>query len=246
MNHSEQIDQIVPALLRAQSQFVPVSRADLGAILEGVRLVIAAHGLGLTQTFVPADGARPSLFQTTLWHESGQWLRSSVELDLRDASPAQLEPFRLALICGMLGISAEAEAEVVGSPAVMPDSDEPRAPGVRTWRHAAELSVEHLNERLGRILQDAPLSPDQEKVLAVNVHRLAVAVSKRAVLEGFLRQPEQHTAAWSHKALEWLFAQDRDWVLGTIRAYAKEKLIKARAYANAAGNAVALEQGASG
>lgn len=91
------IDQIVPALIKAKKQFAPVVKdktnpafrskyADLGAVLDAVEPALLENGLVLVQpTTTTDDGQIISL--SILMHESGQKIRSSYVL-----RPAKEDP----------------------------------------------------------------------------------------------------------------------------------------------------------
>jgi hypothetical protein len=69
-------------LMNAVNPFLKNKFADLGAVIETSRPVLAKHRLSVTQ-FPISDGDRIGV-TTTLMHESGEWISQSVSLPLSD------------------------------------------------------------------------------------------------------------------------------------------------------------------
>jgi hypothetical protein len=97
---SEQIDMLVKSLIKAQSEIKPVVKskvnpifnskyADLATIDEAVKSALHANGLCVVQTTEMA-GTTPVL-ETTLMHESGQWVSGQYPL-----LPVEQDPQALA------------------------------------------------------------------------------------------------------------------------------------------------------
>jgi hypothetical protein len=95
MQQSESIAELAKALAAAQGEFKPIPRtadnpffkskyADLASIVEATAPILAAHGLSIAQfpTWDPGTGAEELV--TMLMHGSGQFLRSSMLLRLKD------------------------------------------------------------------------------------------------------------------------------------------------------------------
>ena len=89
MIHSENIAEIAAALSKAQSELMPVKReslnpffkskyADLSAIIEGAKVVLAKNNLAVTQLVSSRDGTKDTELVTLLIHSSGQWFKSVV------------------------------------------------------------------------------------------------------------------------------------------------------------------------
>ncbi len=96
MNHSENINEIVAALLKVQSQpmvaikdstnpFHKSKYADLNAVWDASRPILNAHGLCVMQ-IGSFEGTQPVLV-TMLTHTSGQWIKSVLPLN-----PAKNDP----------------------------------------------------------------------------------------------------------------------------------------------------------
>ena len=103
MKSSERIDQLVDALAKAQLEFPPLVRnkevfvvsrsgtrfafkyATLDRLLDAVRAPLANHGLVLVQT--THQNGQQIILETTLLHNSGQWISS--ELVLRPGETSQ-------------------------------------------------------------------------------------------------------------------------------------------------------------
>jgi hypothetical protein len=91
MNKSESIIKIAAALAKAQAEmpavkmnavnpFLKNKYADLGAVIETSRPILAKHGLAIAQTVI-GDGVQIGV-TTMLMHESGEWLQDTITLSL--------------------------------------------------------------------------------------------------------------------------------------------------------------------
>lgn len=87
MNKSETITKLAPALAKAQAEmpvvkmnatnpFLKNKYADLGAVIEASRPILAKNGLAIVQTPV-SDGEKIGV-TTMLTHESGEWLEDTI------------------------------------------------------------------------------------------------------------------------------------------------------------------------
>src|SRR4051812_21242966 len=85
---SEQIDEIISAIAKAQLELENVERggtnphfrsryAQLGAVLEEVRPKFAKHGIAILQHAVNGSASDIGII-TRLAHTSGQWIESSL------------------------------------------------------------------------------------------------------------------------------------------------------------------------
>ena len=97
MSHSENIDQLLPALVAAQSEFPPIPRdgfnphfksrfSTLKAVQQATQPVLAAHGLLLSQWPCQTDQGEPAL-KSKLAHTSGQWMEEVTPLLLSKRDP---------------------------------------------------------------------------------------------------------------------------------------------------------------
>lgn len=124
-NQSEQINELMTALAKAQGQMTHASKdsenphfrskfADLASVWQACRSQLAANGLAVTQT-LDITGDRQILV-TTLGHCSGQWIRSVMILPITNKpqeTGSILTYFRrysLAAICGVYQDDDDAEA----------------------------------------------------------------------------------------------------------------------------------------
>lgn len=93
MNKSESIKSLAEALAKAQAEFsaVPFNAtnpflknkyADLGAIIQSAKPVLAKHGLAVSQ-LAEGEGATTGV-TTVLMHSSGEWIASTISLELAD------------------------------------------------------------------------------------------------------------------------------------------------------------------
>lgn len=94
LNHSAQIDQIIPALVAAKQKFATAVKdkknplygsnyADLAAIERAIGPALLKSGLFLMQPAQPKEHVSGSIIvtiTTILWHESGQYLSSTADI----------------------------------------------------------------------------------------------------------------------------------------------------------------------
>jgi hypothetical protein len=88
VNHSQELDQLAPALcgLQAEIEAAPKGTkgqygaySDLPTCWATVQPLLAKHGLGITQTFQPTDRDEVCI-TTTLLHKSGQYISGTLNL----------------------------------------------------------------------------------------------------------------------------------------------------------------------
>lgn len=93
MKHSESISKLSAALSLAQAEMPEVAKnavnpflknrfADLGAVIQASRPVLAKHGLSISQ-FPTSDGTRVGV-TSILMHSSGEWLEDTIALELSE------------------------------------------------------------------------------------------------------------------------------------------------------------------
>jgi len=135
---SDAIDQLAGALARAQAELAPAAKdadgqigrqpyryANLAACWEACRTVLPRHGLAVIQT-VRSEGNNDYL-DTTLCHESGQWMRGTIRLIWHDSptlNPMQsfgsavtyARRYGLEAICGLT--SEDDDGASSGAPGV--------------------------------------------------------------------------------------------------------------------------------
>lgn len=128
MNKSESIKSLAAALVKAQGEFrgVPMNStnpflknkyADLGAVIESAKPVMAANGLAVSQ-LVGGDGATISV-TTMLMHTSGEWIESTVSIlvgEEKGKSTAQVAGsiityLRRYGLAAILGLYADEDAD---------------------------------------------------------------------------------------------------------------------------------------
>lgn len=102
MNKSESIQNLAAALSKAQAEFPAIKfdstnpflkngYASLGAIIAGVKSILAKHGLSVTQLTFGEDGVVG--VETMLTHSSGEWISERVSMQVgeeRGKSSAQV------------------------------------------------------------------------------------------------------------------------------------------------------------
>lgn len=97
MNKSDTISSLVAALVKAQGMLKPAIKdstnphfrskyADLQSVWEAARPAMQANKLALVQGFERGDGDTVTVFSTLL-HESGEWISSSLTLKPSKADP---------------------------------------------------------------------------------------------------------------------------------------------------------------
>lgn len=126
MQHSENLDELAPALAKACQALRDVEHdaknphlrnryATLSAVLTHARPILAAEGLSLTQWLggVIAEG-QPVTVCTQITHQSGQWLRSEVGaivergrgVSIAQSGGSQISYLRRYAALAALGISS--------------------------------------------------------------------------------------------------------------------------------------------
>jgi len=118
--HSDQIDKIFPALIRAVAKMESARKdstnphfnskyADLTSIMDAAKEPLAAEGMAVIQPITTADGT--VCVATVLIHDSGQWIASKLQLTPRDVSPqaagSAMTYARRYGLGGILGMTAE-------------------------------------------------------------------------------------------------------------------------------------------
>ena len=129
MNKSNSIAELAKALTLAQAEMKPVAMnsvnpflknkfADLGAMIEASRPVLAKHSLSLSQ--FPTAGERGDIGITTiLMHASGEWLENTITLPVeieKGKSQAQVAGSLITYLrryswAAVLGLYAEEDAD---------------------------------------------------------------------------------------------------------------------------------------
>jgi ERF superfamily len=128
MNHSDQINEMAAALAKAQGMIEPVAKnrevsirtksgatykfayATLDAIREVIRKPLSDNGIALVQSVDDSDGTAVTL-TTSLFHSSGQWMKSHLKLLMEDsgnqARGSAITYARRYAISSILGIVTE-------------------------------------------------------------------------------------------------------------------------------------------
>jgi hypothetical protein len=124
MNQSAEIKEIATALAKAQGQMNAASKdstnphfkskyADLASVWQACREPLASNGLSITQTMDMAG--EKQILVTTLYHSSGQWIKSLMPLPMcskPQETGSVLSYFRrysLASMCGVYQSDDDAE-----------------------------------------------------------------------------------------------------------------------------------------
>ena len=107
--------EITGALKDSSNPFFKSKYADLASCWDACRKQLAANGLSVIQTTEPTEAGL--MLVTTLAHSSGQWVRGSMPVLTKDASPqgqgsgiTYARRYALAAIVGLAQIDDDAEA----------------------------------------------------------------------------------------------------------------------------------------
>lgn len=141
MQRSEDIGQLAAALAAAQGKMKPAGMnavnpflkntyADLGAVIEAIRPILADNGLSFTQ--LPETGDGTVTLETVIMHASGQWISSvqAVSVDAeKGLSSAQITGkaityLRRYALSAMFGVYADKDDD--GNEHVDPETGEIR------------------------------------------------------------------------------------------------------------------------
>jgi hypothetical protein len=156
VRQSESIDKIAPALLAVHRELKPLMKdsenphfkskfVSLDSLTEYVRPILASQGIAVMQGC--GDLTNGGLVvETTLLHESGQWLASSVEMPVEKNTPqaagSSLTYGRRYSLSAILAISADEDD----------DGNAASKPRQRSGAKAGEKSAP--------ATPDAPITPD--------------------------------------------------------------------------------------
>jgi ERF superfamily len=164
VERSESIAELVKALSKAQSAIVPASKdatnphfkrryADLTSIWEAARVPLTSNGLAVVQTpETTVDGFMQ--LRTTIFHESGEWLASSLPIAF---DPASMQSLGSALtyarrysLATMVGIVADEDddGELAQRPASAGSNG--HAPASQSRGPYSESQRHHGDAREGR------------------------------------------------------------------------------------------------
>lgn len=128
MNQSAEIKEIATALAKAQGQMNAASKdstnphfkskyADLASVWQACREPLASNGLSITQTMDMAG--EKQILVTTLYHSSGQWIKSLMPLPMcskPQETGSVLSYFRRYSLASMCGVyQSDDDAEIVQS-----------------------------------------------------------------------------------------------------------------------------------
>lgn len=129
MNQSQEINEIAAALAKAQGQMNAAAKdstnphfkskyADLASVWQACREPLSANGLSVTQTLDLA-GEKQVLI-TTLFHSSGQWIRSIMMMPMcskPQETGSILSYYRRYSLASMCGVyQSDDDAEIAQTP----------------------------------------------------------------------------------------------------------------------------------
>jgi len=196
MNKSETLNEIAAALSAAQGEmpavkfnstnpFLKNKYADLGAIIEAAKPVLARHGLSVSQMVCDAPGGIG--VETVIMHKSGQWFSSTVAMPLgeeKGKSQAQVAGsiityLRRYALAAALGMYADEDGDG-NQPAPRQAQPAQAAAPVMTYEQAAAITnregvaySEIDTETLANIANNAK-APAEKRAAAATIitHRL--------------------------------------------------------------------------
>lgn len=131
MYQSEQINELMAALAKAQGQIKPAIKdsvnphfrskyADLGSVWEACREALSTNGLAVVQTIKPDEMGQ--ILVTTLGHSSGQWMSSHMVLPVQKAGAQEIgsclsycRRYALASMVGVYSDAIDDDAELATS-----------------------------------------------------------------------------------------------------------------------------------
>ena len=184
MNKSQTIGKLSSALSKAQAEmpvvkmnaqnpFLKNKYADLGAVIETSRPILAKHELAIAQ-FPTSDGDKIGI-TTCLTHSSGEWLEDTIYIPTTDSkglSVAQsagvvISYLRRYAWAAVLGLYADEDTDAHTPAKQEPKSKEPmnleRAKVTRDSK--GNLYSEKTAEELQHII-DTPAAPEDKKAAA--------------------------------------------------------------------------------
>lgn len=133
MYQSEQINELVTALSKAQGEITPALKdsanpffkskyADLSSVWNACRDPLSRHGLAIVQTMDSREGQL--YLTTTLAHSSGQWIKSFMPIILEKNTPQALGSaityMRRYALSAIVGMTSEDDDD--GNEATRPSS----------------------------------------------------------------------------------------------------------------------------
>lgn len=182
MKKSESISNLAVALAGAQSKmpaikmnaqnpFLKNKYADLGAVIETSRPVLAEFGLSISQ-FPVSDGERVGV-TTILMHESGEWIEDTLTfavtdskgLSIAQASGVVISYARRYSWASVIGAYADEDTDAHAA-----KTEQPKVKPAMTLAHAVEIKDAHnikygdkSNEDLQRVIETVAAPSDKKQ-----------------------------------------------------------------------------------
>jgi len=193
MQHSEQTEKIIPALVKAQAMIAPAIKdaknphfnakyADLASIWDACRGPLSGAALCITQDVTVAEAG--VAVSTRLWHESGQWLEFGplvIPLVKRDAhgigsGTTYAKRYALAAALGVVADDDDDGNGATGKPGGEKFMDRmsslPKGPaGISDMRTKVNAAVSDINAAADWSSLEAYINTGDTKKLAVKVCR---------------------------------------------------------------------------
>ena len=135
MRHSETLEKIAPALVKAQQEIEPAPKGaenpyfnsrytTLTELWSTVREVLGKNGLSVVQVFEPSENGT-ILLGTTLLHESGEWIGGVLAVPVKKADPqavgSAITYGRRYALAALLGVVSDEDDD--GNAASKPQDD---------------------------------------------------------------------------------------------------------------------------
>lgn len=202
MKQSESIAKLAVALVAAQGELRPITKdaknphfnskfASLDGIIEQVRPILASHGLAVVQgTTTPESdaNAKATAFtvETTILHESGEWVRTAVMIPLQKADPqgagsALTYGRRYGLSAALsLATDEDDDGNNGSKPAKAQRSTKASAPSMLVGKHKGEAISAQSVETLRGALTWCKADPKREKDFAAFIVQLETALEDKS------------------------------------------------------------------
>lgn len=233
MNKSESIAKLADALAKAQGEFgaVPFNAvnpflknryADLGAVIETAKPILAKHGLSVSQLMTSSEDRIG--VTTILMHASGEWLEATASLPLGDEKGKSLAQvagsvvtyLRRYALASVLGMYADEDQDGNGQHTGTP----PRTVPARPPALAPDLPKQQAEAVKARVMQNpngGPAEDELRKKAAFALRTLVPDQDQRHALARFLTgvtDPAKWTNGQCGDITRWIAVRkvENDWL----------------------------------
>jgi hypothetical protein len=173
MNQSDQINELMAALSKAQGQmsgavkdsdnpFFKSKYADLSSVWEACRQPLSANGLAIVQT-PNINEAGDMYLVTTLGHTSGQWMRSTLPVKLSATKEGRINELQL-LGSALTYLRRFALAAMVG---VAPSDDDDGNESGKSATYVSKPAPKQITQPVKTALPEEELAPTKDELLDI-------------------------------------------------------------------------------